>query len=101
MTSSWYFMKQHFIALNWKQESSGGHTPQNQVATIYINGCTANLLYEEVADLLQQNNETWRRAEVSAVGPHQAHSVHQGANLTSDLRKLYILNVFNELMEWL
>lgn len=75
--------------------------PCDRVATMYNDGWVANLSHEEVAHLLQQNNETWWRAEVSAVGPHQTHSVHQGADLTSDLRKLYVFHVFKQMLEWL
>lgn len=74
---------------------------QDQVSATNHDGWAADLLLEEVADLLQHNDETWRRAEVSAVGPHQAHSVHQGADLTSDLRKLYVFHVFEQMLEWL
>lgn len=56
-------------------------------------------MHEEVAGLLQQNDEAWRRAVVSAVGPHQTHGVHQGADLTPDLGKLYVLHVLEQMLE--
>lgn len=77
------------------------HNPEIGFPQCTVTTGAADLLHEEVADVLQQTDETWRRAEVPAVGPHQAHSVHQGADLTSDLRKLYVLHVFEQMLEWL
>lgn len=56
----------------------------------------ADLLYEEVASLLQQNNEALWGVVVTGVGPHQAYCVHQRADLTSDLRKVCTLNVLKQ-----
>lgn len=61
----------------------------------------ADLLYEEVAGLLQQNDEPRRGVVISGVGPHQADGVHQGADLTSDLGKLCALHVLEETLEGL
>lgn len=53
----------------------------------------AHLLDEEVADLLQQNDEPRWLVVVFAVGPHQTHRVHQRADLTPRLRELHVLDV--------
>lgn len=50
---------------------------------------------------MQQNDEPRRGVVISGVGPHQAHGVHQGADLTSDLGKLRALHVLEETLEGL
>ena len=52
----------------------------------------ADLLYEEVADLLKQNDEACMGVVVSGVGPYQTHDVHQRPDLTPDIRKLRVLH---------
>lgn len=50
---------------------------------------------------MQQNDEPRRGVVISGVGPHQAHGVHQGADLTSDLGKLCALHVLEKMLEGL
>ena len=59
----------------------------------------ADLLYEEVAGLLQQKDEVLWCVVVSGVCPDQAYCVHQRANLTSDFRKIAALHVLKQALE--
>lgn len=73
--------------------------PWDWIATWQREDRAADLLYEEVAGLLQQNNEACWGVVVSGVGPHQAHRVHQRANLTPDIRKLHVLHVLEQTLQ--
>lgn len=59
----------------------------------------ADLLYEEVAGLSQQNNEVCWGAVVLGAGQHQGHRMHQRANLTPHIRRLHVLHFIKNMLK--
>lgn len=59
----------------------------------------AHLVYEEVAGVLQQNNDACRTVVISGIGPNQAHQVHQWPDLSLHAGELHILQVLKERLQ--
>lgn len=59
----------------------------------------AHLIYEEVAGVLQQNNNACWTVVISGIGPNQAHHVHQRPDLSLHVGELRVLQVLKERLQ--
>lgn len=58
-----------------------------------------HLMYEEVAGVLQQDNDACWTVVISGIGPNQAHRVHQRPDLSLHVGELDVLQFFKERLQ--
>lgn len=59
----------------------------------------SHLMHEEVADLLQQNNDACRTVVICGIGPNQANQVHQRPDLSLHTGEVHVLQVLKERLQ--
>lgn len=86
-----------------KKKRISSHIPLTAVTDYRSEGRepppAAHLMYEEVAGVLQQNNDACWTVVISGIGPNQAHHVHQRPDLSLHVGELHVLQVLKERLQ--
>lgn len=86
-----------------KKKGISSHIPLTAVTDSRSEGreplAASHLMHEEVAGLLQQNNDACWTVVISGIGPDQANQVHQRPDLSLHAGELHVLQVLKERLQ--